>query len=87
MAIREVSLRRIGEAIEKSQADLKKLAKAAPPKKRFGIQAKVEALDIVHVQVLVLCRSNKPLPYGYCVVSQKRSKANPTYGVSIEDDC
>jgi hypothetical protein len=87
MAIRRVNLKPIGEAIEKAQADLKELAKHAPPEKSFGIKAKVEALDIVHVQVQVLCRSNKIPPYGFCKILQKNSKVRPPYGVSIEDDC
>lgn len=84
MAIKKVSLKPIGDAIEKAQADLKQLARHAPRERSLELKTKVEALAIVHLQVKVLCQNyQRSAPYGYCKAYKVKP---PTYGVSIEDD-
>lgn len=82
--ITEVSLRPIGAAIQKAQDELRQLAKKAPKAKSERIKEKIEALDIVHVQVQVLCRGSIK-PYGFCKVLETTKMLNPPYGVSVKD--
>jgi hypothetical protein len=85
MAVKTVTLKPIGAAIEKAQAQLRLLAKEAPPQNRKRINDKIKDLNIVLKKVKVLCAAPKSRPpaFGLC---KGKASIRP-FGISAKWPC
>ncbi len=85
MAVKTVTLKPIGAAIEKAQAQLRLLAKEAPPQNRKRINDKIKDLNIVLKKVKVLCAAptSRPPAFGLC----KGAAAPRPFGISAKWPC